>query len=111
MDIETNAAGDSISCLIWNSDGTFYQGATALIQLNTRTHVACSFNGNELTLYLDGAQVGLAIGLTYIDPTTNIFIGQAAAVASGNRDFLGTIETVDLYDEALTDAEIAALAN
>lgn len=110
VDIETNATGDSVSCLLWDATGGFYQGATALIPLNTRTHVACSYDGSKVRLYIDGALADAETGLSYIAPTTNMFVGKAAHASSGNRDFIGTLETISVYGEALSDVQIFDLS-
>lgn len=105
--IETNGTDDGVACLLWNSTG--FDGVEAALALNTKTEVTCSYDGGTVRLYIDGVLADSKSAVTYLAPNTNIFIGQAASVSAGNRDFQGTIEAVDLYDEALSTAQIFAL--
>jgi hypothetical protein len=69
-----------------------------LAKLGTAWHVAMTYDGTELTLYLDGAQVN-HIAMSYapnmVEP---LRIGE---------NFEGAIQEVAVYDTALTAAEIS----
>jgi hypothetical protein len=70
------------------------------------THVAVTYNGTELRLYING---GLASSDTHDLPIdsmqTDLLIGRAAA--SGFGRFQGVIDEIAIYDEALIQARIA----
>ncbi len=82
--------------------------STSDIPLNTWTHVACTYNGSAVTLYINGA-VNTVRNYVYgaINVSANpIYIGM------GQYDgvyFAGSIDEVEVYNAALSNAEVAAL--
>ena len=70
-------------------------------------HLACTWNGTTLSLYIDGVlNASTAQTLTPAGNTAPLFIGQYG----GNSDRLdGIIDEVRIYNSALTQAEIQAL--
>jgi hypothetical protein len=86
-------------------------GATT-IQANQWAHVALTFDGDVLTVYLNGVEDGTTVLASNDrvqasnDPLT---IGALAYDGSAHHGFHGRIDEFRLYDRALNSAEIAAL--
>lgn len=81
--------------------------ATANVALNKWTHVAGTFNGTVMKLYVGGV-MAIQRNLTgsIINNTQNFRIGEGSQFTG--RTFKGRIKDVRIWDHALTDAEITA---
>ncbi|MEA3226406.1 MAG: LamG domain-containing protein, partial [Planctomycetota bacterium] len=86
--------------------------ATGAIELDVWTHVAAVWDGAVMRLYKNGAEVGSLDkgGTLSTNPDAKVSIGNQPDGA-GDRPWDGLIDDVRLYDKALSEAEIAALAN
>ncbi len=78
-------------------------------------HVAGSYDGTSVHLYLDGLDLGGTSGtlaINYQLAIRDLFIGQypGQAFCLDRHDFVGTIDEVRVWDRALAAAEIAASA-
>jgi glucose/arabinose dehydrogenase/predicted phage tail protein len=83
-------------------DVNYVSGPTA-IPVNTWTHVALSYDGATLRLYVNGTQVATRAAGGPIQATTNpLWIGSNTY----GEDFQGLIDEVRIYNRALTQAEI-----
>ena len=71
-------------------------------------HVAAIWSdvNGTMQLYLDGEFIMEADYLSTAYPLTNIFLGQ---MGSGNRPFIGVLDDVRIYTNALTEEEVFAL--
>jgi hypothetical protein len=83
--------------------------------LNTEewTHVAATWDGGSMRLYKNGEVVGNTprSGTLTSGPVVEISIGnQPAGAQGGLRPFDGVIDEVRIYDRALKQEEIQALA-
>jgi hypothetical protein len=86
----------------------FVQTTNNPIQANQWYHVGATWNGSNISIYVDGKKVGTATdygGLT--EYTGDIDIGTLA----GAWDFDGTIDEVRIYNRSLSDAEMERLYN
>jgi hypothetical protein len=75
-------------------------------------HLAGTYDGANVRLYIDGAQAGSAAlaGALRTDSTTPIRIGAGSDGTVGQAEpFDGRIDDVRIYDRALTPAEITTL--
>lgn len=85
-----------------------YQTANGTIDINDGNwhHVAGTYNGETLTLYIDGAidRTLSHSGSADSDGTGDIFVGRQAGV--NNRHFNGTIDEVQVYNRTLTSEEV-----
>jgi hypothetical protein len=74
-------------------------------------HVAATFDGVDMRLYLDGAPAGNQqhsnTGVLDTDPSVSIHIGNNPP--AGDRGFDGLIDEVRIYDYVLSETEIAKL--
>jgi arabinan endo-1,5-alpha-L-arabinosidase len=79
------------------------------IPLNQWTHVACVYNRSTVTLYINGAvdyvRKYVYGAITLSDNPLYVGMGQY-----DNTYFAGSIDEVRIYNAALSDSEIAALA-
>ncbi|WP_432824871.1 LamG-like jellyroll fold domain-containing protein [Dactylosporangium sp. CA-092794] len=87
-----------------NTGSTGYCSATSAAPLNTWTHVALTYDGNNLRLYVNGTLVSTRAKTGAVQTTTNpLSIG-------GNTPygeyFKGLIDEVRVYNRPLTQAEI-----
>ena len=79
---------------------------TAQLPLNTWTHLATTYNGNVLALYVNGVQAGqLVIAGSMVASTGALKIGGNAIWGEW---FQGEIDEVRIYNRALTATEITA---
>lgn len=107
---EENGSGTRILFQQYNGSGvavlSYY--STGTIPLTTWTHVACRMSGNNATIFINGASSGTATRTGTPGSDTNpLTIGYAPGL---HTFFNGRIDDVRLYNRALSDAEIAAIA-
>ena len=97
---DTNA----IRCILGN--GTSFQllDSTSNMVANQFTHLACTWDGTTVRLYINGALSNSATRVvTPVGNTSSLFVGQFG----GNSDRLdGTIDEMRVYNQALTQAQI-----
>ncbi len=114
--LEVESSGSEISFSILD-DGTHYEfesdDAGNTISTGIWTHVAVTFDGTTVTLYLDGDYVDSATGLP-VSSITNSSAGYSIGWTShtewgSNRYFDGKIDEVAVFDRALGAAEIQQL--
>ncbi len=85
--------------------------ATGALTANTRVHIACTYANGTAKIYVNGAHRNTIANLNY-----NLLINDTAlrlgvpSVSATNNPYFGTLQDVRVYDELLTDNEIAALA-
>ncbi|HET9897380.1 MAG TPA: AbfB domain-containing protein [Streptosporangiaceae bacterium] len=82
------------------------------LPLNTWSHVAVTLSGHTGTLYVDGQPVAtndnMTLGPAALGTTTQNWIGRSQF--SGDPDLAGTVDDFQIYDQALSAADVAALA-
>jgi len=87
---------------------------TNALQLNTWYHVAGTFNGSELKIYIDGILAGTTpfVGTIYPSTDYNLKIGKLADEDQfETRYWSGMIDEVRIWHRALTQSEIMANMN
>lgn len=109
---------------IWFCLGRVDNGCTAgssttvatppnMINVEEWVHVAAIKDGNTISLFVDGSLVDEAETANAVNTdAADLFIGATEADPGYERTglFFGTIDEVAIYDRALDDAEVAALA-
>ncbi|MCA2228990.1 LamG domain-containing protein [Nonomuraea aurantiaca] len=89
--------------------GVSSTGSSAVLPTNTWTHVACTFGGGSLKVYVDGVQVAETTGINSIVPSTNpLRFGQNTYFG---MYYKGLIDEVRIYSTTLTAAQIQADMN
>lgn len=94
---------------------TIYDGgwntANSGINVNTNQwyHIAGTFDGSDIRIYVDGVQEGTATA-NYIADASGFDIGIGENLDATGRHFNGTIDEVRVYDRALSASEIEQLA-
>ena len=92
---------------VYGKDKNFDCRSTSAISLRRWTHVAATYDTQQVKLYVDGRLD--AVFARTIVPFVNdqsVFIG---SVSRGGRRFCGTIDEVEIYDRPLSQAQIEAL--
>jgi hypothetical protein len=89
--------------------GTFTAGnqntiGTAGLAVNTWTHLAATFDGATVRLYVNGVQVASKAQTAPLTPTTGTL--QIGADSYAGENFAGRIDEVRVYNRALSQAEI-----
>ena len=74
-----------------------------LLQAGVWQHIAGSYDGSMMRLYLDGVEIGSMAETRALDMGSNVLIGGA--------DMHGLIDEVAFYNRALTRNEILAIYN
>ncbi|HXD20688.1 MAG TPA: LamG-like jellyroll fold domain-containing protein [Vicinamibacterales bacterium] len=87
--------------------GTFAPGnvyGASAIPVNTWTHLAATYDGATLRMYVNGVQVSSASRTGSINTSNGPL--QIGGDSGGGQNFAGTIDEVRVYDIALTAADI-----
>mgnify|MGYP000877331085 CR=1 FL=1 len=85
--------------------------ATGALTLNTWQHVAATYDGANLRIFVNGVQVGTAASTAPINPgaTYQLTIGNWSQ--SNTRGFIGKIDEVRIWNIALSQSTITAMQN
>ena len=104
--LEPTAAGT----LLWyvvTSGGGFTVTSTNTLPLNTWTHVAGTYDGTALRIYINGQPAGSVNATGSVTATTgNLVIGENNVNTS---NWTGLIDEPSVYDRALSQTEIQAI--
>jgi hypothetical protein len=84
-------------------------GGVSALRLNTWTHLAATYDGTTIRLYVNGVEAGTAAGAGALPETANpLRIGGNSV---WGEYFKGRIDEVRIYNRALSTAEITADMN
>ena len=91
-----------------NASGAHLVTVNGVLSDNTWTHLAMTWDGTQITGYVDG----ISVGSDAVGPGCGYTNSDGAQIgdAPGTQQFNGDIDDVRLYDRALSAAEIGALA-
>jgi concanavalin A-like lectin/glucanase superfamily protein len=88
------------------------QFSAELLATDAFHHVAVRYDGTTKSIFLDGANVGDSQPFPGIDfDSSAVFIGEDVDDNAPIAPFVGRVDDARLYNRALADSEIAALAN
>ena len=82
---------------------------SAVIPLNEWSHIACTFDGEVLIVYMNGQLIGEHVRDIIVDGETQFVIGRWGSHYS-NYFFTGVIDDVRIYDHALSLKKLKELA-
>jgi beta-galactosidase len=99
--------------LVWHLTGITNGNITAVLPTNAAFHhLAGTYDGSFVRLYIDGKIVAEEIALGTINVTGgNLHIGLKTPVAPPGDGFFGVMDEVVLYDRGLNPTEVARLAS
>ena len=91
-------------CLLGNGSSAILLTSTSTLAVNTFYHLACTWSGSTVSLYINGAlNTSVAQSITPAGNTSPLYIGQFG----GNADrFSGVIDEVRIYNRALTLTQV-----
>jgi N-acetylneuraminic acid mutarotase len=103
------AAGPiGLAAVINTADGVFTAAADTDLAPGAWRHVALTYDGTTLALFLDGAQVASSEASGVVCASTAPLV--LGGFAEGNANFHGAIDEVRLYDRALPPGEVLSHA-
>jgi alpha-tubulin suppressor-like RCC1 family protein len=86
--------------------------STTVVQRGVWYHVAATYDGNKLTLYVNGvAEASAVAGFALDYGTRPVFIGTTGEPAPYTSIFAGIIDEPSIYNRALSTNEIQAIYN
>ena len=105
------SVGDGVNTGVVNCDIGGTIGATGgSVPLNTWTHVACTYDRQNLRAYVNGNQVASTVGTTAI-PTSSENLGIGYLPGFTDRNFDGLVDEVEIFNRALSQPEIQSIVN
>lgn len=100
---------DSVVRFLLGDGSTEYGAGDFAISLGVWYHVAATYDGEMMRVYLDGTLSGTrALIFAIPDRTTSVLIGNNP---SNNRQFNGTIDEVAIFNVALEEEDINEIMN
>jgi hypothetical protein len=100
---------DSFVFAVRTSNGSAYTGISTGASAGDWMHVAATYDGTALKLYVDGnEEESLETGSLPYDSTEKLYIGGDPG-CGGRSWYTGLLDDVRIYNRALTEAEIDAL--
>ncbi len=101
---------DSRALFHLNNQAPDVVGATPLT-LNTWHHVAATWDGSFIRVYVDGVQEGVVASSASLPSDLGSVTSIGAWTGDGNSFFKGRIDEVETFNRALTQSEIQAIFN
>jgi CSLREA domain-containing protein len=107
--LELTNTGNGLDFETTTSGGVFSATSAAVLTANVWQHVAATYDGTTIKIYLNGVEVATAPANGAINAvTSDLVIGRN--IVNG-ATFPGLIDEVELFNRALTATEVAAIAN
>ena len=89
----------------WGMAGSDFSTATKLTT-NVWHHVAVTYDGSDVRVYLDAEQVGPTTARTLNTGNQNLFIGSDGDIDPNDYPYSGLMDEVRIWNRCLTDEEI-----
>jgi hypothetical protein len=87
------------------ANGTDYTGVSAPAEADAWVHVAATYDGSTLILYIDGVEQARTNATVPWDSAENLLIGGDPG-CSGRNWYTGSIDDLRIYDSALSEGEV-----
>ena len=108
-DLLFNVGSQRAQFEVWNGPNHQDVASTSSIPLNTWTHIAATFDGSTMQIYVNGVSEGSLGGVTMTPNTLPLTFGRASR---GQFDFFtGQIDEIEIFDTALSPSDIANIYN
>lgn len=91
-----------------SSASPYHEVSSGVLANNTWYHVAARYDGGEMTLFINGTPVASIAGATW--PASHLYAYFLSRFNNGSQNFRGRITSWGVWQEALSDADIALLA-
>ncbi len=110
--ITSDSDGDRIKLIRGFGFSGGVQSSNNVLSNGTWHHVAAVILGGNVTLYVNGQNVGSGAlnGATTATTATSLFIGQKGNAGSSVNNFNGNLDEVRIYNRPLLASEISSLA-
>jgi len=103
---------DRFQSVVTRSGNQVVINSTTVVQRGVWYHVAATYDGNKLTLYVNGvAEASAVAGFALDYGTRPVFIGTTGEPAPYTSMFAGIIDEPSVYNRALSTNEIQAIYN
>jgi hypothetical protein len=103
--IEANNAAGAVT---FSRNGSYPGSGNPILPVNEWAHVAVTFDGTTARFYVNGTQTGS--GAFSFGPNREASMHVGCCDSNGGNPFNGAIDDVGLYNQALSVAEVKALA-
>lgn len=105
-----HTAGGNLSLAVFVGGTGFFVVSPSGLPLNTWTHVAGTYNGTTLTIYINGVNVGStnSSGGPVMTTTGDLWIGENIA---NSTNWNGMIDEPSVYNRSLSQTEIQSIVN
>jgi CubicO group peptidase (beta-lactamase class C family) len=95
----------------FNGKNGYLSSSGAIVSDNVWTHLACSYDGKQLTGFANGKKVSSGPRQKLLNQLHDLFIGTPSnAAGNENYSFVGEIDEVMLFNTALSTDNIASIA-
>ena len=99
-------AGGKLNFNMGNGSWKELTSTNSVLTLNTWQHVAATYDGSKIRLYVNGIPVdSLATSVSFSSASQNLTVGNWSD-ASSNRTFIGSIDEARIWNVARTKSEI-----
>ena len=100
-------AGGLLSFLVYTGGGNWSELATTAPLSSGWHHVAATFNGSTMSIYVDGVQQASKPQTGTIAPSTGLGVMVGNCPSDMTRQFIGTIADARVYSRALSSTEVS----
>lgn len=106
----TMRSSDEVGCSVDVSGAEEYAISTGTsVNLNTWSHVVCTYDGTNARIYINGTLAGTSSGTSgnIVTDSSDLYIGSKG----GAEEFQGRIDEVAIWSDAKNQSQIAGLYN
>ncbi len=99
---------DNLVFGVRSGNGSAYTSVAAPVEADVWVHVAATYDGATLTLYIDGSEAGSVDAPTPWDSGENLFIGGDPG-CGGRNWYTGAVDDLWIFDHVLSEGEVMGL--
>jgi hypothetical protein len=110
--LELHIGGNNIPLVtIRNGSSWLDVKGTSAVTVNTWTHVAATYNGVNLCIYVNGVLANSAAATQFTAGTQALYLGRRTTYMTRPLYFTGKIDEVSIWNKVLNEIEITTLMN